>query len=184
MDYVKVAVNYAEKSIMVLRPQDWFAAGILAVIVASVAARLRKRAQINICQAIALVLLVTYIFLVFSSTVFSRHYTGVHSYRLLPFWSYREIYKEDRMELLVENLLNVILLMPVGFLLPVISRRMKLRHIILVAFVMSYTIEVLQLIFCKGLFEWVDDPFHNVLGAAAGYAVAFGFHCAISQKEP
>lgn len=113
-------------------------------------------------------------FLVVSSTVFSRSYTGVHSYRLLPFWSYREIFHYGRMDLLVENLLNIVLLMPVGLLLPVLNRKLKLKHIILAASVMSYTIELSQLIFCKGLFELFDDPFHNILGAVIGYGMYMG----------
>lgn len=152
----------------------WIIAAVLAAIVACIAVYLKKRNRISIYQAIASVLLVTYVFLVFSSTVFSRSYTGVHSYRLFPFWSYREILHYGRMDLLVENLLNIVLLMPVGFLLPVLKRKFKLKHIILAASVMSYTIELSQLIFCKGLFELFDDPFHNILGAVIGYWMYIG----------
>lgn len=174
MDYVEFSTNYAKKSILLLRPIDWMLAVVLATIVACIAIYLKRQNRISIYQAIAAVLLVTYVFLVFSSTVFSRSYTGVHSYRLLPFWSYREIFHYGRMDLLVENLLNIVLLMPAGFLLPVLNRKFKLKHIILAASVMSYTIELSQLIFCKGLFELFDDPFHNILGAVIGYGMYMG----------
>ncbi len=174
MGYVEFSTNYAKKSILLLKPIDWVIAAVLAVIVACFAVYLKKRNSMNTCQAIASVLFVTYTFLFFCSTVFSRPYKGVHSYRLFPFWSYREILHYGRMDLLVENLLNIVLLMPVGFLLPVLNRKFKLKHIILAASVMSYTIELSQLIFCKGLFELFDDPVHNILGAVIGYGMYMG----------
>ena len=40
---------------------------------------------------------------------------------------------------------------------------------ILIAVIISYSIEFSQLLTKRGLFELFDDPFHNVLGAIIGF---------------
>lgn len=70
-----------------IEPVDWINTAVLAFVMACIVAYLRKQNRINTCQAIAFVLFVSYVFLVFCSTVFSRPYTGVHAYRRSPFWS-------------------------------------------------------------------------------------------------
>ncbi len=179
MDFVELTSNYAMKSVFVLDTTDWMIAGIIVCITICVVARMVQQKRICITQAVAAVLLVTYLFLIFCSTVIARTYLGIHAYQLQPFWSYREVMEKGRTDLLAENLLNVGMLMPVGFLLTLLSRRIKCRHVILAAFFISYIIEFSQLIFCKGLFELVDDPFHNVLGAIVGY----GIYRAVRRKN-
>jgi glycopeptide antibiotics resistance protein len=46
----------------------------------------------------------------------------------------------------------------------------KIRMVALSAFGISFSIEVIQLVFKMGLFEF-DDMFHNVLGAVIGYGL-------------
>ena len=70
--------------------------------------------------------------------------------------------------LLKENLLNCILLFPMGLLLPVtFNRRLSWWKGLLAGVIVSGMIETFQLIFCRGLFEW-DDIVHNSLGCMAG----------------
>lgn len=59
----------------------------------------------------ATLLLVEYIFLIFCSTVIFRVACETKKYDFHPFWSY------DRPELLVENIMNVIVFIPVGMIL-------------------------------------------------------------------
>lgn len=174
MDYVEFSINYAIESIILLRPIDWCGAGILAIVMAGIAIYLIRKKCIRWGQAVALVLLSVYIFLVFCSTVFARPNIGGHAYQLVPFWSYREIVTHGSRDLLVENLLNIVMLMPVGFLLPVLSQKIKVKHTFLVALAISYAIEFSQLLFGGGLFELVDDPFHNIVGAMIGYGIYHG----------
>lgn len=47
----------------------------------------------------------------------------------------------------------------------------KLRWVILIATIISYSIEFSQLLTKRGLFELFDDPFHNVLGAIIGFTL-------------
>ena len=111
--------------------------------------------------------LVVFLGIVFGSTVFTRIGT-VRQYELLPFWSWREVICNHDRELLKENLLNVILLLPAGILLPLIANhKIKWYQALLIGILMSATIELSQLIFMRGLFEW-DDMIHNGLGCMVG----------------
>lgn len=111
-------------------------------------------------------LMITYIFIVFSSTVFCRPEKSYYDYNLTPFWSYRNIVKYHNMKLLSEDILNCILLLPAGVLYQISSGK-SVKRAALLGFCISVTIEVLQLVLRRGLFEF-DDIFHNTLGCAAG----------------
>ena len=64
---------------------------------------------------------------------------------------------------------NVIGFMPCGFFLPVISRRSrKWYNTFLLSFLLSLTIETIQLVFKVGSFD-VDDLFLNTLGGILGF---------------
>ena len=73
--------------------------------------------------------------------------------------------------LLKENLLNCILLLPVGVLLPIIANhKVKWYQALVIGILVSAIIEFSQLIFMRGLFEW-DDMIHNGLGCMIGCMV-------------
>ena len=59
----------------------------------------------------SVLLLIEYIFLLFCSTVIFRLTGETRQYDFHPFWGY------DRAELLVENIMNVIVFIPVGMIL-------------------------------------------------------------------
>ena len=56
-------------------------------------------------------LLIEYVFLLFCSTVIFRTTCETRQYDFHPFWSY------DRPDLLIENIMNVIVFIPVGMML-------------------------------------------------------------------
>ena len=60
---------------------------------------------------------------VFASTVFTRRPEAAASYRLDLFWSWKKVFLEGNRGLLLENILNVILFLPLGFLLPTLKKR-------------------------------------------------------------
>ena len=127
---------------------------------------IHKIEQKNKVISASTALMVTYIFIVFSSTVFCRPEKSYYDYNLMPFWSYRNIIKYHNMKLLSEDILNCILLLPVGVLCQ-ISFGKSVKRAALLGFCISVTIEVLQLVLKRGLFEF-DDIFHNTIGCAAG----------------
>ena len=125
------------------------------------------REKINKLQALAILAEVIFLGIVFASTVFTR--TGsVRQYELVPFWSWRDIIRYHDWTLLKENLLNCILLLPAGVLLPIIANH-KIRwcQALVIGILVSAIIEFSQLIFMRGLFEW-DDMIHNGLGCMIG----------------
>lgn len=130
---------------------------------------LYKKGFITFSWRISFAVMIFYILLVLSYTVFARKTAADYQYQLVPFWSYWEIIHGNR-SLLEEDFWNIIMLMPVGILLKISIPRIRLKKIIIVNFAFSSAIEILQFILKKGLFEF-DDIFHNTLGGIIGWAV-------------
>ena len=121
----------------------------------------------NPLQGAAIIVLVLFLGIVFGSTVFTRT-TAIRQYELKPFWSWCAVIRYHDRELLKENLLNCLLLVPMGLLLPIIfNHKVRLNQALLAGFLVSASIELSQLIFKRGLFEW-DDMIHNALGCVLG----------------
>lgn len=140
--------------------------GILILTVAIIVFCILRK-KINIIQAIGILAIVVFLGIVFGSTVFTRTST-VRQYELMPFWSWRDIIRNHDKQLLKENLLNCILLLPAGVLLPIIANhKVKWYWALVIGILVSAVIETSQLIFKRGLFEW-DDMIHNGIGCMIG----------------
>lgn len=111
-----------------------------------------------------LLLLIEYVFLVFCSTVIFRPTGETRQYNFHPFWSY------DRPELLVENIMNVVVLTPVGLLLGCAFKQTTWWKALLIGCSISVTIEALQFFFMRGFSE-LDDVMHNTVWCLIGYGV-------------
>lgn len=133
-------------------------------------------------RAFAFTAAVLYYYLILLSTVFTRPENSGIQYELTPFWSYKLAFAGDT-ELAKEIVLNMIMFIPMGFLITYvvdflkrtynkqIFGRMVFRMSLLIGIVCSAMIEILQLLLRRGLFEW-DDIFDNTVGflvGAAGY---------------
>lgn len=118
-----------------------------------------------------------WLLLVLGSTVFTRR-VGERKYQLELFWSWKEIFDHrgriwaaEGNGLILENILNIFLLMPVGILLPVVlNARVHWWQGLLAGAFISAIIESLQLVLCRGLFEF-DDIIHNGIGCMAACVV-------------
>ena len=147
---------------------------IIFVTAAYISLRMVRRRKIMISQAAAGLLLVLFLGIVFGSTVFTRGQKPYPEYNLELFWSWKEIYHGSR-ELLAENLLNMVLLLPAGLLLPVTVRhRLAWWKGLLAGMMISSVIEICQLVLCRGLFEW-DDIIHNGIGCMLGCMISGWF---------
>lgn len=125
-----------------------------------------RNKRIKASQAITIPILVSFLLIVLGSTVFGR-IPGIRNYKLMPFWSYGAIIRGNS-GILQEVLLNCVLLFPAGMLLPLIyGKPLKWYHGLLFGVFVSGCIEFLQLITCRGLFEF-DDIIHNSLGCMIG----------------
>jgi glycopeptide antibiotics resistance protein len=114
-------------------------------------------------------LLIEYIILLYCSTVFYRAVLETRQYDLRPFWSYVAI-QDGRVELLPENIMNVLVFIPVGLLLNVAPKQMTWWKAVLIGCGISVTIETLQFFFMRGFSE-VDDVVHNTLGTLIGFGI-------------
>lgn len=87
-------------------------------------------------------------------------------YNFSPFWSYRAI-ENGKNDLLSENIMNVVVFIPVGLLLSCVSRRLKWWMGLLIGFGISLSIEFLQYVLKRGFSEF-DDVIHNTIGCLIG----------------
>lgn len=122
-----------------------------------------------------IIYLMLLIYFMFFSEMFGRNTHAQENYaynfilfkEIKRFITYREVIG---MEIFLINIVgNVAGFMPIGFFLPVISRRgRKGYNTLLISLLFSLSIECTQLIFKVGSFD-VDDLFLNTLGGAAGF---------------
>lgn len=141
---------------------------ILAITIVS-SLFLYQKKRIKASQAITSPILIVFLLIVLGSTVFGR-IPGVRRCELLPLWSYGAIIRGNP-GILQEVILNCVLLFPAGMLLPLIfSRPLKWYQGLLFGAIVSGCIEILQLITCRGLFEF-DDIIHNSIGCMVGCIV-------------
>lgn len=144
-----------------------FVAGAIMVLVTS---WLCRQKRIRMSQAVADTILVVYVFLMLASTVFSRSPGEEYSYELEVFWTYRKLFSEGGVDYQKEIVYNIVMLVPVGGLLPVALGKNGWFPAVFAGFFCSAAIEILQLVLKRGLFEF-DDLLHNTAGAAAGYGL-------------
>lgn len=114
--------------------------------------------------------LLGYVVLLICSMCLYREVSEARDYCFEPFWSYKEIFKGNP-SLLVENLMNVVVFIPIGLLLPFSLKGYKFKCVLLAGLSLSLTIELLQFVFKTGYCEF-DDLFHNTLGATIGYVLS------------
>ena len=104
---------------------------------------------------------------IFVMTLFGR-VKGNHGITVKPFESYLHAFSSNNAEQQLQIIMNIVMYIPFGILLPYCFRNLeKCRRVIFIALICSISIEMIQRLFCIGLFE-VDDIINNVLGATIG----------------
>jgi len=128
--------------------------------------RRHKAGKLVAWRIVCILGIFSWVFFVYLSTVFSREaYAGNHL-ELRLFWSYERILRRHSIFMLEEVLMNLGMLVPMAFLSGLLVReKSSYKWIVLAGFLISFSIECLQLITRRGLFE-LDDIFHNTLGVA------------------
>lgn len=113
---------------------------------------------------------VIYLLFIFYITLYSRNFSLVQETKLELFWSYNA-WLDGKAGSGSQILLNIAMFVPLGFLLSKVLRcwdvtRYRLWAVLL-SFVVTVSIEVIQFVDGLGYFE-LDDVFNNVLGAWIG----------------
>ncbi len=105
-----------------------------------------------------------YLLFILCTTILYREETFEKRYFLRPLWSYSVLYYR----LLAQNILNILMFIPIGFFIGGALKKKRILDIIGIGFLLSFFIELTQLITTRGVFN-VDDIIHNVLGCIIGY---------------
>lgn len=133
----------------------------------------RLKSSRKIWRNVLGVLLAEYLFVVTCSTVVFR---GVQSFKyarleLTPFWTYEAVIKHTPGVSVWDIVLNMVLFMPLGFLIKLLSPSISFFKILVFAILCSLFIETNQYIFEKGIAQF-DDVMHNTIGAVIGWYFA------------
>ena len=131
-----------------------------------------------------------YIVIIIGATFLSRTQDSItynEGFHFSLFSSYREAYHNIdanwMKDTLFRNLiLNIMLFIPVGFLIPFYSDKLKkMYRVVLIGFLATVTIELTQHFNDYGVFE-IDDVFNNTLGTLLGYCYFMIFY-KLKNKE-
>lgn len=123
-------------------------------------------------QWIAAILLFGWFMVVLGLTTLSRgaNYTGRINFSL--FSGYVNAWNEWSLKEYQLILFNMLMFSPLGFLLPFLTKKgEKLSVACMVSFLVTLSVEVLQLVTGRGIFE-LDDILHNFVGSLFGYFMA------------
>lgn len=137
----------------------------------------KRENKIPMIPALVVVLLVIYMMFYLNLTLLYRHRTAEAQINLTPFWSYREAFRLNppwvvNPDLAREILLNILLTVPLGLLLPVLFHGRKHPFLITAGITLGLSVltEGLQYWLHLGLCE-TDDIFNNMLGCLIGMGI-------------
>ena len=122
-------------------------------------------------KTILLVLLVGYVVILLYATILRFPGGGFRDSSLHLFRGWCEAWNGFTPQLWLNVILNVAMFVPLGILLPLLTKNYRRWYLILAeGFGTSLVIEIVQYITARGLFD-VDDLFNNTLGAMIGYGL-------------
>ena len=107
-----------------------------------------------------------YLFFVLCVTLLFRESSESLRYYLFPFWSYDVL----NYKVIAQSILNVLMFVPIGFLLGAIMNGRRWLQVIEMGCLLSVMIEILQLLTRRGVCN-IDDVIHNTIGCAIGYGI-------------
>lgn len=107
--------------------------------------------------------------LIIVMTLYGRRMGMESEWRVVPFTSYIEVFREGNIEVLLQIIMNIVMFVPVGILLPCCFQWFeKNKRVFFFAILFSGIIECTQGIFKMGMFE-ADDILGNAFGVELGF---------------
>ena len=132
---------------------------------------LYKHSIINKIQRNSSILLSSYTVALLYFTVFGRYSQSYYRYEINVFASYRKLFVFFFTYVFQQIILNLLMLIPIGFLLCVIIKsKFKYLWAMVMSLLLTTVVEVLQFVSRCGTFE-VDDLINNMIGAVIGIAI-------------
>lgn len=131
--------------------------------------KMQGQKKLSWIKLLWLVAMICYLLVVCGATLL-RVGDIYHGMQMQPlFASYREAWAEFAARDWRNLILNILMFVPFGFLLPMGIRKMRVFwRTYLCGFIVTLGIEVIQLASGKGIFEW-DDILNNTVGTMIGY---------------
>ncbi|GFZ30049.1 hypothetical protein CSC2_05750 [Clostridium zeae] len=143
---------------------------------------LKGKKTIRVRQAVLYSFLLIYIIIVFGATVGIRMPSN-SSANMHLFSSYIEAWNSFSKVEWRNIILNILMFVPLGFMLPIIFRRCRKWYVTyFIGFLSTVVIEIIQLITGRGIFE-LDDIFNNALGCMIGYGIVMIFILFLKYKK-
>ena len=133
--------------------------------------KMQGQKKLSWIKLLWLVAMICYLLVVCGATLL-RVGDFYHGMQMQPlFASYREAWAEFAARDWRNLILNILMFVPFGFLLPMGIRKMRVFwRTYLCGFIVTLGIEVIQLASGKGIFEW-DDILNNTVGTMIGYGI-------------
>lgn len=131
----------------------------------------QKNKTLSFQNGILCFIFALYLSFMLGGTLLNRLPDPIYEWKLIPFWSYWEMIVNKSENMWKQILYNIVVFVPWGILLPLLYTKARQWKItILSATIFSLVIELIQLIFRLGFFEF-DDIFNNVLGTFIGFGI-------------
>lgn len=144
---------------------------------------LKGTKTLKIKQFILYEILLIYIIVVLGATLGIRHPMNHTNINAHLFSSYNEAWNSFSSSEWRNIILNIMMFVPLGFLIPLMSKRFQTWWITyLVGLFSTILLELIQLVTGRGIFE-LDDIFNNTLGCMIGYGIVMIFISFFSDKE-
>lgn len=131
-----------------------------------------------------IIILVIYLIMFLNLTIFGRDITYIHyGLNLIPFKTLIQYIAYPTMYNTLVNIIgNIVILMPIQFLVMKIFDLKKLKTVLLIDITLILTIEIIQLISHTGVFD-VDDIILNLFGMLIIYVVVVKKHKALLKYK-
>jgi len=132
-------------------------------------------------KAVWLILFVIYGVMLLGATFLSRGNFYTREQIVPLFASYREAWYQGQMSNVRNLMVNILMFVPFGFLVPIGIKRLKpFWKTYLAGLVVTVVIECLQIVTARGIFE-CDDILNNLVGTMIGYGVYTLFELVVDK---
>ena len=154
--------------------KEYIKLGIFIIILLSIGYFIYKKVlkgkrRVNIKKALFYILCILYLVILIGAVFLDRG-KGMHSINLHLFNSYIEAYHMMKISLFRNIILNILLFIPLGFILPIYFKKLdKWYKTIAFGILTTIMIELVQYTTRIGIFE-LDDILNNNIGILIGYS--------------
>lgn len=144
--------------------------------------KIKDAKKLKVSKIVLWSIFLIYMIIVLGATI--RYRPSLYeSVNLHLFSSYKEAYNNFSLNEWRNVILNILMFVPIGFMMPLLSKKCEKWYITyLGGFFITLFIETLQLISKRGIFE-VDDIINNTLGYAIGYGIVMIFISLFKRKK-